>query len=68
MKGEEEKKKRRKRKRKTRQTRVTKEIDMGPDGGEGGGQVVAKGTPEQVSGAKNSATAPYLRQILNKYK
>ncbi len=43
-------------------------IDMGPDGGEGGGQVVAKGTPEQVSGAKNSATAPYLRQALNKYK
>ncbi len=43
-------------------------IDMGPDGGEGGGQIVAKGTPEQVSGAKNSATAPYLRQILNKYK
>ncbi len=43
-------------------------IDMGPDGGEGGGQVVAKGTPEQVSGAKNSATAPYLREALKKYK
>lgn len=43
-------------------------IDMGPDGGEGGGMIVAKGTPEQVAGAKNSATAPYLKQVLNKYK
>ncbi len=43
-------------------------IDLGPDGGEGGGMIVAKGTPEQVSGAKNSATAPYLRAVLNKYK
>ncbi len=43
-------------------------IDMGPDGGEDGGMIVAKGTPEQVSGAKNSATAPYLREVLRKYK
>ncbi len=43
-------------------------IDMGPDGGEEGGMVVAKGTPEQVSGAKNSATAPYLKEVLRKYK
>ncbi len=43
-------------------------IDMGPDGGVGGGMVVAKGTPEQVSGSKQSVTAPYLKQVLNKYK
>ncbi len=43
-------------------------IDMGPDGGEGGGQIVAKGTPEQVAGAQNSATAPYLKEVLRKYK
>jgi excinuclease ABC subunit A len=39
-------------------------IDMGPEGGEAGGQVVAIGTPEQVAKNKNSFTGEYLKQIL----
>ena len=42
-------------------------IDLGPNGGDDGGKVVAKGTPEIVCDAKNSATAPYLKNELNKY-
>lgn len=34
-------------------------VDMGPDGGAGGGQIIATGTPEQVA-AGSSPTAPYL--------
>jgi excinuclease ABC subunit A len=39
-------------------------IDMGPEGGEAGGQVVAQGTPEQVVRNKDSYTGEYLKQIL----
>jgi excinuclease ABC subunit A len=39
-------------------------IDMGPEGGEAGGQVVAKGTPEQVAKNKDSYTGAYLKEIL----
>lgn len=39
-------------------------IDMGPDGGENGGQVVAQGTPEQVAKVKDSYTGRYLKTIL----
>lgn len=39
-------------------------IDMGPEGGRGGGQVVATGTPEQVAQSKTSITAQYLKQEL----
>jgi excinuclease ABC subunit A len=39
-------------------------IDLGPEGGEEGGQVVATGTPEEVSQAENSYTGRYLRQVL----
>jgi len=35
-------------------------IDIGPEGGKGGGKIVAKGTPEQVAKVKNSFTAPFL--------
>lgn len=35
-------------------------IDMGPGGGMAGGRIVASGTPEQVAGSAESATAPYL--------
>ncbi len=38
-------------------------IDMGPEGGSGGGQVVAEGTPEQVAKTK-SFTGKYLKQVL----
>lgn len=34
-------------------------VDMGPDGGSGGGRIIAKGTPEEIAGA-DSPTAPYL--------
>lgn len=36
-------------------------IDLGPEGGDGGGRIVAEGTPEQVSHSKTSHTARYLR-------
>ena len=39
-------------------------IDLGPEGGDKGGRVVAWGTPEQVARSKASRTAPYLREHL----
>jgi excinuclease ABC subunit A len=39
-------------------------IDMGPEGGEAGGQIVASGTPEQIAKSKASYTGKYLKQIL----
>ena len=39
-------------------------IDMGPEGGDGGGTVVACGTPEEVSKVKKSYTGQYLKKIL----
>ena len=41
-------------------------IDIGPEGGECGGKIVAKGTPEYVAGVKNSHTAKYLKKALRK--
>lgn len=40
-------------------------IDMGPEGGDGGGQVIACGTPEQVAGVEASFTGRYLRHYLH---
>ena len=40
-------------------------IDMGPEGGDGGGTVVATGTPEQVAEVENSYTGYYLKKVLN---
>ncbi len=37
-------------------------IDMGPEGGRGGGKVIASGTPEQIAEAKNSITGRYLKK------
>ncbi len=42
-------------------------IDLGPNGGEHGGKVVARGVPEVVCDSKDSATAPYLKDALSKY-
>ena len=39
-------------------------IDLGPDGGDGGGEVVFKGTPEQIVNCKNSYTGKYLKKYL----
>ena len=39
-------------------------IDMGPEGGIGGGEIIAQGTPEQVASEKNSATGKFLAQML----
>ncbi|HEU4761999.1 MAG TPA: excinuclease ABC subunit UvrA, partial [Gemmatimonadales bacterium] len=40
-------------------------IDLGPEGGEAGGRVVAEGTPEQVAGVQGSFTGQYLRRALS---
>jgi excinuclease ABC subunit A len=39
-------------------------IDLGPEGGEGGGRIIAQGTPEQVAKVKNSYTGQFLDKIL----
>ncbi len=39
-------------------------IDIGPEGGDGGGRIVAKGTPEEVAKVKESYTAKYLKKFL----
>lgn len=41
-------------------------IDLGPDGGEGGGQIVATGTPEKIAKVKESYTGQYLAPILKR--
>ena len=40
-------------------------IDLGPEGGDGGGEIVATGTPEKVSKIKKSYTGQYLKTLLN---
>jgi excinuclease ABC subunit A len=39
-------------------------VDIGPEAGDQGGEVVAAGTPEQVAKSKRSRTAPFLRDVL----
>ena len=41
-------------------------IDLGPDGGDGGGTIVAIGTPEEVAMCPESYTGQYLKRILEK--
>jgi len=43
-------------------------IDFGPEGGTGGGKVVAKGTPEEVAEVEGSHTGEYLAKLLKKHK
>lgn len=40
-------------------------IDMGPEGGQGGGQIVAEGTPEEVAKASKSFTGSYLKALIS---
>ena len=39
-------------------------VDIGPEGGDAGGQVIAKGSPEDVSRVKQSFTGVFLKRIL----
>ena len=39
-------------------------IDIGPEGGDGGGQIIAKGTPEEVAKSTVSYTAKFLKEKL----
>jgi excinuclease ABC subunit A len=41
-------------------------IDLGPEGGDGGGRIVASGTPEQVASARGSFTGEYLEPLVNR--
>lgn len=42
-------------------------IDLGPEGGDKGGEVIAKGTPEEVAENPKSYTGKYLKQVLQQY-
>ena len=42
-------------------------IDFGPDGGAGGGKIIAKGTPEEVADTKGSYTGEYLSKVLQRH-
>lgn len=42
-------------------------IDLGPEGGNAGGQIVATGTPKQIANNKNSVTGQYLKVFYNIY-
>ena len=41
-------------------------IDLGPEGGDGGGEIVATGTPEMIVAAKRSHTGMFLRELLER--
>ena len=41
-------------------------IDLGPEGGDGGGTIVAEGTPEQVAKIPESYTGQWLKKVLAK--
>ena len=43
-------------------------VDMGPEGGDKGGQVIAKGTPEEVAANPASYTGQYVKKMLERYK
>jgi excinuclease ABC subunit A len=43
-------------------------IDLGPEGGDGGGEIIATGTPEQLAGISGSHTGHYLAKLFDRYK
>ncbi|MDP5205890.1 hypothetical protein ORI99_02375, partial [Alishewanella sp. SMS9] len=40
-------------------------VDLGPEGGNGGGEILIAGTPEQVAACEKSYTGQYLKPLLN---
>ena len=40
-------------------------IDMGPEGGINGGEIIAEGTPEKVSNVKESYTGKFIKEIMH---
>ena len=40
-------------------------IDLGPEGGDAGGRIIAEGTPEEIAKNKESITGQYLAKVLN---
>ena len=43
-------------------------IDLGPKGGDEGGEIVAKGTPEDIAASRKSHTGQYLKTVLTKLR
>jgi excinuclease ABC subunit A len=43
-------------------------VDLGPEGGEGGGNIVAEGTPEKVAASKKGYTSKYLKEYMKELK
>ena len=43
-------------------------VDMGPEGGDGGGEIIAEGTPEQVAEIPESYTGMFLKKIFSSNK
>ena len=43
-------------------------VDLGPEGGDGGGRIVAQGTPEDIAESEGNSTGQYLREVLGKKK
>jgi excinuclease ABC subunit A len=41
-------------------------IDLGPEGGDGGGQIIAEGSPQEIAKSKRSVTGKYLKPVLNR--
>jgi len=41
-------------------------IDLGPEGGDGGGEIIAVGTPEEVAKVEKSYTGQFLKKVLKK--
>ena len=40
-------------------------LDLGPEGGDEGGEIIAQGTPEQVAATEGSYTGQYIKKLLN---
>jgi len=43
-------------------------VDLGPEGGDGGGEIIGTGTPEQIAGMRHSHTGRYLRKLLGQQR